>query len=111
MVFYSPTSNLHRHWSCRALRHHRSHSSRLNKGETGQRPCVDLERQIIYVDLVYRVEEGDGDIVEPLALSYFYEPQMRSLLEAQGFRIVAEYGYFDGRPIADGPELIFVVSN
>jgi hypothetical protein len=74
------------------------------------RKRIDLERQVIYVDLIYRAEDT-ADVVEPLALSYFYEPQMRALLRAQGFRIVEEYGYFDGRPIADGPELIFVVSN
>ena len=33
---------------------------------------------------------------------------MRSLLQRQGFRIVEELGYFDGRPIATGPELIFI---
>jgi SAM-dependent methyltransferase len=73
-----------------------------------RRKQIDLENQILYVDLVYRVEGSSVDVVEPLALSYFYEDQMRALLQDQGFTIVEEYGYFDGRPIASGPELIFV---
>lgn len=73
-----------------------------------KRERIDLDNQILYVDLVYRVEGTSVDVVEPLALSYFYEEQMRALLQDQGFTIVEEYGYFDGRPIASGPELIFV---
>jgi SAM-dependent methyltransferase len=72
-----------------------------------RRKRIDLERQIIYVDLIYRIENS-REIVEPLALSYFYENQLRNVLESSGFQIVAESGYFDGRSIANGPELIFI---
>ena len=68
---------------------------------------IDLNRQVLYVDLIYRVEGSARDIVEPLAISYFYEEQMRALLQRHGFHIIGELGYFDGRPIASGPELIF----
>ncbi len=73
-----------------------------------RRKRVDLDRQVLYVDLVYRIEGSVQDIVEPLAISYFYEEQMRSLLQRHGFEIIEERGYFDGRPIASGPELIFI---
>ena len=73
-----------------------------------RRRRIDLERQVLYVDLIYRVEGSARDIIEPLAISYFFEDQMRSLLRQHGFQIVEELGYFDGRPIASGPELIFV---
>lgn len=73
-----------------------------------RRRRIDLDRQVLYVDLIYRIEGSIGDVIEPLAISYFYEEQMRSLLRRHGFEIIAELGYFDGRPIASGPELIFV---
>jgi len=73
-----------------------------------RRTHIDLEHQVLSVDLIYRVEDSAEEIVEPLSLSYFYEDQMRGLLQAKGFSIIGEFGYFDGRPIADGPELIFV---
>jgi ubiquinone/menaquinone biosynthesis C-methylase UbiE len=73
-----------------------------------KRKRIDLDRQVLYVDLIYRVEGNQADIVEPLSISYFYENQMRAFLQANGFRIIEEFGYFDSRPIADGPELIFV---
>lgn len=73
-----------------------------------RRRRIDLERQVLHVDLIYRVEGSTRDIVEPLAISYFFEEQMRALLRRHGFQIVEELGYFDGRPIASGPELIFV---
>lgn len=73
-----------------------------------RRRRIDLERQVLHVDLIYRVEGSTRDILEPLAISYFFEEQMRSLLQRQGFDIVEELGYFDGRPIASGPELIYV---
>lgn len=73
-----------------------------------RRRRIDLDRQVLYVDLIYRTEGSNQDIVEPLAVSYFYEEQMRSLLQRHGFDIIEELGYFDGRPIASGPELIFI---
>jgi hypothetical protein len=72
------------------------------------RKRIDQQRQVLYVDLVYRVEGLQEDVVEPLAVAYFFEEQMRALLQQHGFRIVEELGYFDGRPIAEGPELIFI---
>lgn len=73
-----------------------------------RRRRIDVDGQVLYVDLIYRVEGSTQDIIEPLAVRYFYEEQMRSLLQRHGFDIVEELGYFDGRPIASGPELIFI---
>ena len=69
-----------------------------------RRKRIDLQRQVLYVDLVYRVEGSSEDVVEPLAVSYFYEEQMRAILRQGGFQIVEEFGYFDGRP-NDGKRL------
>ncbi|HWR08602.1 class I SAM-dependent methyltransferase [Sporomusa sp.] len=77
---------------------------------TSIRRKIDVEEQIIYPELVYDVHE-QGTIrrlVEPLALKYYYEDQIRNLLTAYGFTIEDEMGYYDGRPISEGPELIFI---
>lgn len=79
---------------------------RVRRYETRKR--VDLQNQVLYVDLTYRIDGSSREIVEPLAISYFYEEQMREFLQKSGFRIVEEFGYFDRRPIADGAELIFI---
>ncbi|MDH5534824.1 MAG: class I SAM-dependent methyltransferase [Betaproteobacteria bacterium] len=73
-----------------------------------RRRQIDVERQLLYVDLIYRIEDATRDIVEPLAISYFYEEQMLSMLQRHGFEIIDKFGYFDGRPMAAGPELIFI---
>jgi len=72
---------------------------------------IDLENQIIYPELIYYVTDQDGieeKIVEPLALKYYYEEQIRNLLQSNGFKIVEEMGYYDRRQISEGPELIFI---
>ncbi len=72
---------------------------------------IDIENQIIYPELNYYVVDKEGKerkIVEHLSLKYYYEEQMRSLLIANGFKIVEEIGYYDKRPINEGPELIFI---
>jgi len=55
------------------------------------------------------IQDGiEEKIVEPLTLKYCYEEQMRNLLQSNGFKIVEEMGYYDRRPISEGPELIFI---
>lgn len=71
----------------------------------------DVENQIIYPELIYYVTNQDGveeKIIEPLALKYYYEEQVRNLLQSNGFKIAEEMGYYDRRPISEGPELIFI---
>ncbi len=75
------------------------------------RRAIDVKDQIIYPNLVYRVIHPDGTeetIVESLALSYFYENQMRDLLCKAGFLIIEEAGDFAGNPIGQGGEMIFL---
>lgn len=78
---------------------------------TEVRRSIDVEKQIIYPELIYYIQNEDGSeerIVEELKLKYYYEEQMRELLLANGFKIEEEMGYYDGRPISEGPELIFI---
>ena len=72
---------------------------------------IDTVNQIIYPQLKYYVTNLEGTeevFTEDLALRYYYEEQMRNLLLASGFAIAAEMGYYDRRPIEEGPELIFI---
>ncbi|WP_166242499.1 class I SAM-dependent methyltransferase [Paenibacillus turpanensis] len=78
---------------------------------TSVRKTIDVERQINYPQLNYYVTESDGRTekqVEPLAMKYYYEDQLRDLLQRGGFSVTESYGYYDGRPTDHGPELIFV---
>lgn len=78
---------------------------------TDARRKIDLKNQIIYPDLIYYVTHPDGTeerLVESLVLKYYFEDQIRDLLLKAGFTIKEEMGYYDGRPINQGPELIFV---
>lgn len=82
---------------------------RIRLADTRER--IDTDRQVIYPKLIYYITEADGRhlrIVEPLALRYYYEEEMRMLLRREGFAIESEYGYYDGRSISEGPEMLFV---
>ncbi len=85
--------------TCRLFR--RSHNRRF----------IDSQRQIIYPELHYEVwRDGRWCLVgeEKLQLSYFYEEQLRELLQRHGFVVEEEWGNYDGTPMGCGPELIFV---
>lgn len=72
---------------------------------------IDVARQIIYPDMILDIVNPDGSterLVEPLALAYFYEEQIRDLLTGAGFRIVEAWSDYVGTPIGTGPEQIFV---
>ncbi len=72
---------------------------------------IDVANQVIYPDLIFDIEHPDGNaekLVEPLALSYFYEDQIRALLEQSGLRIVDAFSDYACTPIGQGPEQIFV---
>lgn len=76
------------------------------------RKKIDLDRQIITPQKIYRVTKDDGTvetIIKHSPWRYFFENQIRELLVSSGFKIVNEFGNYDGEPIAkDMPEFIFV---
>jgi SAM-dependent methyltransferase len=72
---------------------------------------IDVTNQITYPELIYYVQESNGNVtryVEKIAMKYYYEDQLRELLLSQRFIIKEQLGYYDGRPIEEGPEFIFV---
>jgi len=72
---------------------------------------IDVDNQVIYPDMIFDIERPDGtreQVVEPLELSYFYEEQMRGLLDQAGLEVVEGWSDYAGTPIGQGPEQIFV---
>ena len=82
-----------------------------NVRRTHIRKKIDLEKQVIYPQKIYRISNKDGTrqkIVRQASWKYFTEIQIKQLLTANGFKILEEMGSFDGKPIDEGPEFIFV---
>ncbi len=72
---------------------------------------IDLTTQLLYVDHVYYVRQPDGTeqrVADSFVLRYYYEEQLRALIVSAGFRIVDGIGYYGGRPLDRGPEMIFI---
>jgi SAM-dependent methyltransferase len=87
----------------------------LNLGITVRRTNIkrriDVINQVNYPELIYYVTDTDGKeekFIEKLAMKYYYEDQLRELLQSNGFKIVEEFGYYDERSIQEGSELIFI---
>lgn len=89
---------------------YRDPSTRRTLRRKGRRHDIDIERQIMYSDVIYEIVEPDGRqerLVDPLSLRYWYQYQLEVLLITTGFRIDAVYGYYNRAPAGSGPELIF----
>ena len=81
---------------------------------TNVRRAIDPERQIIYPEFTYYVEEAGKPVQklgEKLKLKYYYEPQLRQLLVDNQFEILESYGSYQRTPAGEGNELIFVCRN
>jgi SAM-dependent methyltransferase len=72
---------------------------------------IDVFKQVNYPELIYYVTDAEGNeetFIEKLAMKYYYEDQLRELLLEHEFKIIETFGYYDERPIQQGPELIFI---
>ncbi|MCP4214257.1 MAG: methyltransferase domain-containing protein, partial [bacterium] len=75
------------------------------------RTDIDPRRQMIYADQVYYIESADGNVermVDNMALRYDYVDKIKMLLSSTGFKIEREMGHYDGRPLEEGIDYIFV---
>jgi SAM-dependent methyltransferase len=70
---------------------------------------MDREKMILYPEMVYRHRRQDV-VKEEVRMSFvmrcYYPDQFRSLIEAHGFRILEEWGGYEGQPYGKGPELV-----
>lgn len=81
----------------------------ITKKAWGGKP--DQEKQLIYPGYAYEYVDRDGifrRLEERLRLRYYYRDQLRDMLEAAGFTVAAEYGWYDRRPVEKGTELILL---
>jgi len=75
------------------------------------RKAYGLDRRLLYTDLIYRLTREDGVVEEyrdSIRLRYFYGDDIRKLITSAGFKIVEEYGWYDGTPVDEGNEFIFM---
>jgi ubiquinone/menaquinone biosynthesis C-methylase UbiE len=92
-------------------------TSSLPTGETltrhSIRSSIHTNERLLYTDYIFRLYRHDGIIEErhdKLRLRYYYGEELRGLLHSTGFRIDEEYGWYDGRPVSEGHEYIWVCS-
>lgn len=77
------------------------------------RKAYDPNKRLLFKDFTYRLYKNDGFVEEyhdTIRLRYFYGDDIRKLITSSGFTIDVEYGWYDGTPINEGNEFIFVCS-
>ena len=62
----------------------------------------DLTSQVNYITRYYRLLDAKGSAVEEFStqesIRYWFQPELRLLLEGHGFEVIAAYGDFDKQP-------------
>lgn len=71
------------------------------------RKKIDVQNQILDIDMIFSVKD-EGEFCDSLQLKYFFQKDIEDLLEKSNFQIVKKMGDYDGRPIGEGGELIYV---
>ncbi|MCP4219801.1 MAG: class I SAM-dependent methyltransferase [bacterium] len=74
-------------------------------------PDIDTKKKVVSINQVYYIKNNGGPaerLEETISIKYITADEIRGLLDAGGFRITAEWGYYDKRPIGEGSELIFI---
>ena len=64
-------------------------------------PSVDLAKQLINCEMIYRTEYPDGRkerTVHSFKMRYIFRYEAEHLLERSGFRVLEVLGAFDGSP-------------
>ncbi len=72
---------------------------------------MDKQNQVVHLQKTYYITKDDGSvekIFKRVSAKYFHERQIKNLLISNGFKIVKEMGFYDGRPIGEGSEFIFI---
>lgn len=72
---------------------------------------IDKNKKIIYPQKTYYILKDDvliDKIVKISPWKYFSVDQIRDLLISTGFQIIKEMGFYDGTPILEGSEFIFI---
>lgn len=90
------------------------------KTETGRitshdiRPRMDLERMVIYPELIYRLYEGEklvDEAVLKIAMRCYYPDQFIQLIESHEFTMTGRWGGYSGETYGEGSELVVRFTN
>ena len=71
---------------------------------------IDTQNRVIYPHFAFEVTYPDGRaerIVDDLSLKYYYNEQLRAVIEKAGMEICEEYSWYDKAP-KNGREIIFI---
>lgn len=78
-----------------------------------RRQSVDLARDILSMELVYRVEESAEEnlweLIQPISIAFITWEEIADLAIRCGFEVEEALGYYDGAPLKKGAEMIFVL--
>ncbi|HEX6922928.1 MAG TPA: class I SAM-dependent methyltransferase [Bacillales bacterium] len=72
---------------------------------------LDQENRLMAFDNLYRVSGTEKEIQEyrdRLQIRYYREEELKKLLDKAGFTVTKAMGWYDGTPIENGSEFIFV---
>lgn len=72
---------------------------------------LDVHRRLMAFENLYRISGGADEAEEYrdlLQVRYYEAQDIRVLLKESGFEITEEWGNYDGSPIEDGDEMLFV---
>jgi SAM-dependent methyltransferase len=70
---------------------------------------MDPEKMVLYPELIYRRYAGNAlvdEAVLKIAMRCYYPEQFEKLIIGQGFRVVQQWGGYNGEPYGQGPELV-----
>ena len=72
-------------------------------------PRMDLEKRILYPELVYRRWQGDAWVevaVLKIPRRCYAPEEFAQVIRSRGFRIVNRWGGYAGEAYGEGPELV-----
>ncbi|MCK4763873.1 MAG: class I SAM-dependent methyltransferase [Candidatus Aminicenantes bacterium] len=82
-----------------------------NVRRTHRKKGIDKTNQVVHIQKTYYITKGNeliDKISKEISAKYFFENQIKERLSYKGFKIIDEMGSYDGKPITEGTEFIFM---
>jgi len=74
-----------------------------------RRPRMDSDKMVLYPELIYRRYQGEtlvDEAVLRIAMRCYYPDEFVQLIVKQGFRVLQQWGGYEGEPYGQGSELV-----
>ena len=74
-----------------------------------RRPRMDPDKMVLYPELIYRRYQGEALVEEAvlkIAMRCYYQEEFVQLIINQGFRVLRQWGGYEGEPYGQGSELV-----